>query len=109
MTEEVQKYVQNLSRQKRKLEEEIAIKRRSLEIVISKLSDPDFYLNKELKRGAVKVKRVLGHETVQKQKTVLKKKEVEIEKIETPTVEMELPPAAGAAGQEKKKSSFGFF
>jgi DNA gyrase/topoisomerase IV subunit B len=105
---EVQKYVQKLQREEKKVLEEIAIKERTLSRIRVKLSDPEFHLAKELNRGAVKVSKLMGKEVAPKNKTVLKRKPAVEEKIEIPTVEMPLPVPAPAA-PEKKKSSGSFF
>ncbi len=72
---EVQRYVQSLEKQKVRVEGEIALKQRSLSRILEKLADPEYYLAKETKRGAVKVSRVLGKETVApKPKSILRPK-----------------------------------
>jgi DNA-directed RNA polymerase subunit H (RpoH/RPB5) len=99
---EVQKYIQKLQREEKKVLEEIAIKERTLSRIRVKLSDPEFHLAKELNRGAVKVSKLMGKEVAQKNKTVLKRNKAEVEKVEIPTVEMELSGPAAAAGEDKK-------
>lgn len=119
MTKEVQAYIKFWEKKKVLLEREIAIKKRSLEQALEKLSEPEFHLNKELKRGAVKVSKALGIEVNKKPKTVLKKKSESIEPIEIPTAEMDF--SGGASGQAdpvapigekepiEEKSSWSFF
>ena len=105
-SKEVLAYIDFWTRKKRDLEGEIARKRRSLELVNEKLSDPEFHLKKELGRGAVKVSKILGHETVQKPKTILKKNSgVSVPSKEE--IEVAAPPAP--AREEKQKTGFGFF
>lgn len=108
MTKELQKYIEFNTRKKNELEREIATKRRSLEIVLSKLSDPQFHLDKELGRGAVKVSKALGVEPMKKPKTVLKKKSDEIETLNFPTQELPLPPAASGADPLDSDAKEGF-
>lgn len=107
MTKEVQAYVQMWTKKKNELEREIASKKRSLELALEKLSDPEFHLNKELKRGAVKVSKVLGLEPVKKTKTVLKKNSG----VSGASEKTEVSPAPGQAAApatEEKKNWLGF-
>lgn len=104
MSENVKRYIKSLEIQKSKLTAEVASKKRSLELVEQKLSNPEFYLEREQKRGAIKVKRALGQEVHAKTKTVLKKAPEANQGLEIPTMEMDIAPAPAA--EQKKKSSW---
>lgn len=100
MTKDLQKYIQLQQKQRQKLEEEILIKKRSLELVNQKLSNPELYLSRELQRGAVKVSKALGLEVAHKPKTILKKN-VDVKGTDPePVTEV---PAPGAAVEVKKE------
>ena len=107
MTKELQEYIKLQEAKKKTLEREIASKKRSLEIVLDKLSDPEFHLAKELNRGAVKVSKVLGRETTPKTKTVLKKNSG-VSGASSEPENVPAPAPAVAPKDEKKSNWLGF-
>lgn len=110
MNKDVSGYIKFWSEKKAQLQREIATKKRSLEQAEERLSNPEFHLKRELNRGGVKASKAIGIERVQKPKTVLKKNSVVNERVEIPTVEMDLPPAGVAAPASKEeKTSWTFF
>lgn len=109
MNEKVQAYVKLLEEEMDQVESEISRMERTRSRIQEKLRSPEKYFNKELKRGSVKVKKVFG-EKVPEKKSPFKRQKVDVEKIEVPTVEMNLPGPGPAAREDKKeKNGFGFF
>lgn len=104
MNEKVLVYKKRLESQLRGVEAEIALKERSKSRLLEKLKDVESSFNRELRKGAVKVSKIAGVEPVKKTKTVLKKNSGGDDKLEIPTVEMELSPPAPAPAKEKKSS-----
>lgn len=107
MTDKVQQYIKFWSAKAQALREEIATKKRSLELAEAKLADPEKHMAREIGRGAVKVSKALGLETVKKPKVVLKKNVEGKGDVPDPGSKGSGPAAAPPA--EEKKSGWGFF
>ena len=110
VNEKVTEYISALKDELEKVNGEIARMERTRSRIEEKLRSPEKHFNKELKRGAVRVKKIFG-QPVPEKKSPFKKKSDVPGPVEIPTVEMDLPAPAPAAesSEEKKSSGFGFF
>lgn len=107
--ENLKKLERKLQVQLRAAEGEIALKLRSKSRIEEKLKDVRATYEREAKKKSALIREIEGGEVVGKGKRIPKPITAD-DKIETPTVEMDLPaPPAPAPAPEKKKSKLTFF
>lgn len=107
MSEKIQAMRKTLENRIKTARKIIATKEATIRRAELDLADLDSALSRIENGRKKRVSKGSGHHKVNEVKTPLKQNSGDSDKIEIPTVEMELPaPAAAAPGQEKKKSSW---